>query len=508
MWKRKELKKAAKSAIKNNYRAVVVVCFVVAFLAGGYSLSTLVIDHYYSSTDAPNVVVNNVTKTLTADSLGTILRSVGVITDDNTQGILGGIVNFAVSSGSAISKLINSAKGFLVTHETFVSLVSLISVVLQLLYNVFIRNVIKTGEKRFFMETRLYRDTSSARLSYNFREKRYLKTVKIMMLRSFFQMLWSLTIVGGIIKIYSYRMIPYIVAENPNISAKDAFALSKAMMKGNKWKTFIMDISFVFWHFLSVITFGVVGFFWLNPYLTATETELYMTLRAKAVHEKIPYYKAFCDVDIVVYGVVQGSGKSIYPGAQTSAFKNSKADERVLRAEVTYSATTLILLFFFFSMLGWVWEVLLMLVKNGVFVNRGTMLGPWLPIYGVGGVIALVLLRRFFKNPILTFFMMMSVSGIVEYFTSWLLETTKHVRWWDYSGYFLNINGRICLEGLIIFGLGGCACIYIVAPKMRLIFEKIPQRTKISICAVLIALFALDAGYSTFNPNIGHGITD
>ena len=510
MWTRMQLKTAAKSAVKKNYRAVVVVCFIMAFLAGGYSLSTFVIDNYYGG-GTKNEVVNSLERALSGDAIEVILQKIGVKADGNMEGVLGQAVNMALGSSNAITKLLNSTKGFFVTHENYLAAVSLISVLLQGLYNIFVRNAIKVGEKRFFMETRLYPDTSARRLSYSFREKRYFNTVRVMLLRSILEILWSLTIVGGVIKAYSYRMIPYILAENPQISAHDAFALSKAMMKGNKWKAFVMDLSFFWWYLLSLITFGLVGFFWLNPYLTAAETELYMTLREQAVREKFESFEALCDADIAKVNseTLLKTGKEVYPGAPTSFFKPSdKALERVQRAEVTYSIPNLILLFFFFSVVGWVWEVALMLVKDGIFVNRGTMLGPWLPIYGWGGVIALVLLRRFFKNPILTFFMMMTVSGIIEYFTSYFLEMTKHVRWWDYTGYFLNVNGRICLEGLIIFGIGGCACIYIVAPKMNVIFNKIPVKYKVPLCVLLVSLFTGDMAYSHFNPNVGKGITD
>ena len=174
----------------------------------------------------------------------------------------------------------------------------------------------------------------------------------------------------------------------------------------------------------------------------------------------------------------------------------------------SYSITTLILLFFTFSVIGWVWEVALFMLNEGTFVNRGTMFGPWLPIYGTGGLLALVLLRKFFKNPILTFFAMMVISGLIEYFTSYYLEVTRGVKWWDYSGYFLNLDGRICLEGLIVFGLGGCACIYYVAPLLNNIFEKISQKLRIPLCVILVALFIFDSVYSHFYPNMGKGITD
>ena len=95
-----------------------------------------------------------------------------------------------------------------------------------------------------------------------------------------------------VIKTYEYRMIPYILAENPRIKRKEAFELSKQMMKGNKWKTFILDMSFFGWNFLSVLTLGILSIFYVNPYNAATIAELYATLKTKAIDQKYKYYES------------------------------------------------------------------------------------------------------------------------------------------------------------------------------------------------------------------------
>ena len=93
-------------------------------------------------------------------------------------------------------------------------------------------------------------------------------------------------------------MIPYILAENPKIRRKEAFKLSKQMMKGNKWKTFILDMSFFGWNFLSVLTYGLLSILYVNPYNSATITELYMVLRKQAIKEKYKYYEALNDTKL------------------------------------------------------------------------------------------------------------------------------------------------------------------------------------------------------------------
>ena len=173
-----------------------------------------------------------------------------------------------------------------------------------------------------------------------------------------------------------------------------------------------------------------------------------------------------------------------------------------------YFLQTLVLLFFTFSLLGWVWGVSLHVFGSGVFVNRGVLHGPWLPIYGTCGVLLLVLLKKVRDNPLATFLLGMVVCGLVEYSTAWYLETFKHAKWWNYSGYFLNLHGRICAEGLLVFGLGGCMFICVPGPILNNLYAKVPGRVKTVVCTALLAVFLLDFAYSSFVPNTGEGITD
>ena len=137
-----------------------------------------------------------------------------------------------------------------------------------------------------------------------------------------------------------------------------------------------------------------------------------------------------------------------------------------------YKITDYILFFFVFSFIGWIWEVCLVLVQTGKLVNRGVLFGPWLPIYGSGGVLILLLLRKVFKKPVITFFSMTVLCTSIEYFTSWYLEVTRGVRWWDYSKKKFNINGRICLENLCLFGIASILIPYDTVKKTNTIDKK------------------------------------
>ena len=114
-----------------------------------------------------------------------------------------------------------------------------------------------------------------------------------------------------------------------------------------------------------------------------------------------------------------------YPGlavdrkAHFSRFANKTIVHRDYHRN--YTLMTYILLFFIFAFIGWIWEVGIHIVEDGVFVNRGTMFGPWLPIYGFGGVCGIILLKRFIDHHVATFFLVVGLCSVVEYVTSWYL---------------------------------------------------------------------------------------
>lgn len=128
----------------------------------------------------------------------------------------------------------------------------------------------------------------------------------------------------------------------------------------------------------------------------------------------------------------------------------------MMRKEDGGSSWTMVMIFFSMSVTGWLWEVCLHLVSDRAFVNRGVLHGPWLPIYGFGSVAILIFLGKLRERPVAEFLSILFLCGSIEYIVSWLLEHIYGgMKWWDYSDYFLNLNGRICVEGLLVFGIGG-----------------------------------------------------
>jgi len=150
---------------------------------------------------------------------------------------------------------------------------------------IFVGNLLEVGGKRFFVLNKTENPTVGTMFDA-FRSGHYVNIVLTMFLRELFTSLWTLLLViPGIVKHYEYLMIPYILAENPGMDRKEAFQISKRMMDGQKMETFILDLSFLGWDILTVITCGMVGIFYASPYKQATFAELYAFNKAKAYEE-------------------------------------------------------------------------------------------------------------------------------------------------------------------------------------------------------------------------------
>lgn len=155
-----------------------------------------------------------------------------------------------------------------------------------------------------------------------------------------------------------------------------------------------------------------------------------------------------------------------------------------------------ILLFFTTAFLGWLMEVICKLIQFRRFINRGFLLGPICPIYGFGSVLITLLLERYAQDPLTVFIMAMVVCGTLEYITSYLMEKLFHARWWDYSGKRFNLNGRVCADTLIPFGLLGLGLIYLVKPFLFGLYAAIPETLRNGLCYGLIAVFVADTAIS------------
>ncbi len=157
-----------------------------------------------------------------------------------------------------------------------------------------------------------------------------------------------------------------------------------------------------------------------------------------------------------------------------------------------YNICYIFLLFIIYSFLGWAVEVLDSFYNLKKFVNRGFLIGPYCPIYGVGLLIIIHFLKSYTDSYLVVFVMSMFICMILEYFTSYIMEKLFNARWWDYSDKKYNINGRICLETTIPFGLGGMAIMYIVNPLLERVLKSLSNNILIIISIVLFVIFLVD----------------
>ena len=150
------------------------------------------------------------------------------------------------------------------------------------------------------------------------------------------------------------------------------------------------------------------------------------------------------------------------------------------------------MLFIIYSFIGWSIEVVGKLIEKHKFINRGFLVGPICPIYGWGCIAIILLLSKYKSSPIVLFLMAIIICSILEYFTSYFMEKLFHVRWWDYTRRKYNINGRICAETMIPFGLLGCLVVYIVNPIFAGLLNKIPVNTLNILAIIIFTLYIID----------------
>ena len=431
--------------------------------------------------------------------------------------------------------------------------------VLSLIFWYFVLNTFIVSVRRIFLESHKYKKVATNRFVFPLKTRSLGNIAKVRIVKVVLLALWSLTIVGGIIKNYSYWLVDFILSENPKINHKDAISLSRRMMHGYKMKAFALDLVFLPLEAIGVLTMGVTNVFFINPLKIAARTEFYVDVRRNAKRRKVAgidylkddllYRRANTDEIKIAYADLYEASsqkteklpkttgiRAIFEDYLGISFRSPSANQKILSREIKerslaeyreiknglsypdrlsptpmrtprthrlnyfkrYSFLSIVVLFFVFAIIGWFWEVALFMYTTGDFVNRGMNFGPWLPIYGFGGILALALGYRYREKPVVEFFLIFIASGIIEYLTSYISELHYGMRWWDYTGHFMNINGRICLEGLLAFGIGGMTVVYYVAPFIDNIIERMPRKTIFNIATLLVVLLVLDFAASTY----------
>ena len=155
------------------------------------------------------------------------------------------------------------------------------------------------------------------------------------------------------------------------------------------------------------------------------------------------------------------------------------------------------LIFIVYSIVGWLLEITVGLLQKHRFVNRGFLIGPICPIYGTGALLITFCLSPL-HNPIVIFFASVLICATLEYSTSVIMEKLFHVRWWDYSDRPFNLNGRICLEALIVFGIGGTLVTLIFSPALYHVLSSLPDVALYTLALIFVIALLTDAFLSLY----------
>lgn len=330
MWTRVQLKEKAKRSLDKNYWKIILVSLIVVFVGGGST---------YQMTNTVEADLNSMLESEDEDILNDLFSDSDDITNDDdfqifedeidddldyselyedpnasdeywegyydgyfgnsesykTEDYLAGYndgqlddyvendfgSSFEDGFSSGDMDGISSAQiaGIVIVVVVVFLIIFVIAMVVGMVYGALVINPVDVGARRFFVKT-LNEKAEVKEVAFAF-DNNYKNVIKILFIRDIKILLWSLLfIIPGAVKSYEYLMIPYLLAENPNLTKEEAFRLSKQMMTGQKWNAFVLHLSFFWWDMLSIITAGIVSVFYVQPYRNLTFAALYEELSA------------------------------------------------------------------------------------------------------------------------------------------------------------------------------------------------------------------------------------
>lgn len=593
-YSRKELKREARNNLKHHYMMYVFACLLALIIQAEFLTSDNLIGVRRQVIDD---ATNAVFELYEDPELRRLERAYRVIDEDadsfytaveeglynstfenaqvneifgRTRGILNQIINY-VTEDTIVSNVYSVVIQFAGSESIAQVILSALILLIAGFVWLYIRNVYVAASRRIFLEGRIYKKVPFSRYLFLIRVKRWTRAAMVMALKTIFELFGMMTVVLFPVIHCGLILVPYIIAENPDVRPVEALRLSWNMMKGNKRKVFVLFLSLFGWYVLGFVTLGITNILYANPYFVCCYTEFYSKIRQYSKEKKIPGTEILNDEYLFVrsdtntltekysdvleelakpeYSLEGLEGKRekffakyfgvvLWNSKDEIEYENRESKKMKMRAYENeakglsypsrlspipdqrkipslenihylrhYSLFSLIMMFFIFSNFGWMWELFYYFLMKGRLINRGVLHGPWLPIYGFGGLMILVLLNKLRKRPVIFFFSAITLCGTVEYFTGWWLETFFDSRYWNYDGYFLNLNGRVSAEGLFVFGICSLAFIYVLAPVLDNLIRKMNKKILVPIAVVLLIIFSFDFVYSQFVPNSGYGVT-
>lgn len=163
----------------------------------------------------------------------------------------------------------------------------------------------------------------------------------------------------------------------------------------------------------------------------------------------------------------------------------------------------IVIYFIIYSFFGWLCEEIFCVIYTHEFVKRGFLFGPICPIYGYGAIIIILFLKNYKNKPIKLFFLAAIIFSAFEYITDYFLQALFSTKWWDYTGQFLNLNGRITLSFSLVWGIGSLIFIRLVHPLITKLVGKLLIKFPINFQKMfansLIFIIILDTALSSMS---------
>lgn len=261
MWSRKELKQKGKKAFNRNYWKTVLVAVVLSLIVGGGNIGSSFASGF--SNGFPDGV---------SEANDTIAEI-----EDYGDSDYGDEADYSDMDIDEAFGVPGPEVAAIIIFVVVFTIIFVIAMAIAIVIDAFVINPLEIGIRRFGLAN-LDAKAEVKEIGFGF-DHNYKNGVKTMFLKDLYTVLWSLLfIIPGIVKSYEYRMIPYLLADHPEMTSEQAFAESKRMMTGQKWKAFVLDLSFLGWDILSIFTFGILSIFYVEPYRFMTNAALYEKL--------------------------------------------------------------------------------------------------------------------------------------------------------------------------------------------------------------------------------------
>lgn len=555
----KPLKKAARQTVKKHYLLLILICFLALFI---YSLPSIIPTgngYFYAE------CINHI-RALFGSNETLYFTRTELLQEIGQSNLNMSPIAFIFYLLFVLGKLC----GGILQQSIPMGICFMIFPVIVLALFIFVFQTMAVILRRVYLELRTYDHVPAQHFLFLSKAKKWKSASIAYLTYLIYQFLWDLTIVGGIIKHYSYYCVPFILAENPGLSGRDAINLSRQMMNGHKMEAFLLDLSMIGWYLLNIVTFGYSGVFYSNAYMLGVETEYYVTVRALAIQNAIAgsealndiylYEKAapevlaeayksikmdemyIADTEVPLKGAQKffaetfslwfGKAKQrkIYQGVENlkcqlindkEAVNNVQYPARLapwyskdmvhfdgnMNPSRIYPYSSLFLLFIAGSLVAWLFQNPGFISTTGIIVKNGFLHGPWMAMFGAAGIITLLVLSKLRKKPAASYLWSVLIFGVIAYLTEAVLLQIFGAFWFDESSQLFNFSYFVSVQLALSFAAIYMAIIYVIGPAFDQWLSRKNQKAVLIITLILLVVFMVDVIFSFMYPNMHSSYT-